>query len=161
MPLRKAVVMGANGLFENLQPSDTLDIPNDNYDVFSLNNGSAGSHSIGQIVYISAADTAGLARADALGTTNAYALCRSTSVAAAASGTYQSDGILIATTAQWDVVTGGSGGLTPGASYFLSAATAGGMTTTPPSTAGQFIVFLGIAKSTTEFDITLNRPFKL
>ncbi|MBF0402180.1 MAG: hypothetical protein HQL90_15615 [Magnetococcales bacterium] len=36
-------------------------------------------------------------------------------------------------------------GLTPGSRYFLSAATAGGITTTPPATAGNLVQYLGTA----------------
>lgn len=37
------------------------------------------------------------------------------------------------------------GGLTPGAIYYLSATTAGAITTTAPSTAGQYVVVIGKA----------------
>lgn len=37
------------------------------------------------------------------------------------------------------------GGLTPGSIYYLSAAVAGGITATPPSSAGQYIVVVGKA----------------
>lgn len=56
-------------------------------------------------------------------------------------------GPLTLTTAQWDAVTGGSGGLTPGAPYYLSAATAGRITATAPSAGGQFVTQVGIAMS--------------
>lgn len=56
-------------------------------------------------------------------------------------------GPLTLTTAQWDAVTGGSGGLTPGSTYYLSAATAGRITATAPSSGGQFVTQVGIAMS--------------
>ena len=52
-------------------------------------------------------------------------------------------------------------GLTAGATYYLSAATAGAMTVTPPSTVGQYVVRLGKALSTTEFEIRIERPVLL
>jgi hypothetical protein len=70
------------------------------------------------------------------------------------------DGVLSGTTAQWDAVTGQTGGLTAGVDYFLSAATAGRVTTTPPATAGQYNVYVGRAKSTTDMhlDIRVHIP---
>jgi hypothetical protein len=50
-------------------------------------------------------------------------------------------------------VTGQVGGLTPNSTYYLSAATAGALTTTAPSTAGQFVYRVGKAISTTQMDI--------
>jgi len=56
------------------------------------------------------------------------------------------------TTAQWDVATGGSGGLTPNVPYYLDATTGGRLTTVPPSTAGvagTVDKLLGVALSST------------
>ena len=49
----------------------------------------------------------------------------------------------------WDGVTGQTGGLTTGANYYLSAATPGKMTTVAPSSAGDFIILLGVARDPT------------
>ena len=49
----------------------------------------------------------------------------------------------------WDGVTGQTGGLTTGANYYLSAATPGKMTTVAPSSAGDFIFLLGVARDPT------------
>lgn len=70
-------------------------------------------------------------------------------------GLIQIADVLKLTTAEWDAVTGDSGGLTAGARYFLSAATTGKMSVTPPSTDGQYIVRVGWALSTTEFQIDI------
>lgn len=53
------------------------------------------------------------------------------------------------TTGQWDVATGGSGGLTPNVPYYLDATTGGLLTTTPPSAAGTVTKLLGVALSST------------
>lgn len=58
-------------------------------------------------------------------------------------------GPLDLTEAQWDVVTGGSGGLTLGATYYLSAATSGRITSTAPVGGGTFVLPLGTALSST------------
>lgn len=48
----------------------------------------------------------------------------------------------------------------PGDIYFLSA-TAGEITTTPPSTAGQFVTRVGEGATTTDFSIQLEPPIQL
>jgi len=61
----------------------------------------------------------------------------------------QYSGLLKLTTAQWDAITGGSGGLTRGDAYYVSATTSGHLTTTAPSGGGQFVSPVGIATSAT------------
>lgn len=53
-------------------------------------------------------------------------------------------------TAYSEGVQTGLTGLTTNASYFLSGSTPGAATTTPPTTSGHIVQFLGKAKSTTE-----------
>jgi hypothetical protein len=52
-------------------------------------------------------------------------------------------------------------GLDAGDHYFLSAASAGAITTTPPSTPGQYVVRVGEAVSGAEFAIQLEPPILL
>ena len=52
-------------------------------------------------------------------------------------------------------------GLNAGDLYFLSPTVAGAITLTPPSTAGQAVVRLGEAASTTNFAIQIEPPIKL
>lgn len=78
-----------------------------------------------------------------------------------ASGSVQDSGTLVLTTAQWDAITGQTGGLTAGSEYFLDPATAGKMTTTAPTTSGQFVQSLGVASSTTDFHIVLGEVYSL
>ena len=116
---------------------------------------------IGAPVYMKANGNVDLAKADAQATADVLGLVKDASIAAAASGNVLLDGVLTATTDQWDAVAGTTGGLTPGAVYFLSAATAGLLTATAPSTAGQFVVRVGKALSATKMDLTLMAPIKL
>lgn len=111
-------------------------------------NGEASAIAIGRAVYVSAANQVRLANANASGTTNVVALVASTSINSSASGSIAVAGVLEATTTQWDAVTGQSGGLTFGATYFLSNTTAGAITTTAP-TSGH-VVPVGIALGTTK-----------
>ena len=80
-------------------------------------------------------------------------LVKDASIAASASGNVQTDDVLVATTVQWDAVTGQSGGLTPGAVYYLHPTIAGRITSTVPTAVGQFVAPVGIAVSVTELEI--------
>lgn len=57
------------------------------------------------------------------------------------------DGWLTLTAAQWDAVTGDSGGLIPGAEYFVDS-TPGTLTTTPPTSSGSVVASVGHAVGT-------------
>lgn len=148
MALRKPLVLVA-GEIQQLQAGDTLDASASEVDVISLTNGDVGAHALGDVVYISAASTGRKAQANAVGTKDAIAFAKG-AISAAAVGSYQTDGIL-----------SGLVGLTAGVVYYLSAATAGLMTNTAPSTIGQYVVRLGIAISTTELEIQIERPILL
>ncbi len=114
----------------------------------TVTNGDAGALSIGMPVYLSAAGTVKKAKGDAASTSLVAGLMTGT-VASSATGEMQLNGQLTATTAQWDALTGGSGGLTAGAYYYISAATAGLITSTSTSDPDQFPVKIGLALSTT------------
>ena len=120
--------------------------------VFSLLNDQGAQVNPGACVYTDTSGTFMLAKADAAATSNPFGLVVNT-IITGASGNVATDGILTLTTAQWNTITGGSSGLTAGANYFLSATTAGGLTTTPPSIVGQYVVKVGQALSTTTMAI--------
>jgi len=61
----------------------------------------------------------------------------------------QVGGIVELDESDWDVATGGSGGLVPAGVYYLAASPGGGITTSPPSGSGEFVVQVGIALNTT------------
>ena len=52
-------------------------------------------------------------------------------------------------------------GLSPGQIYYLSAASAGAITLTPPSTTGHFVTRIGEAASATELIVQLEPPVQL
>lgn len=64
------------------------------------------------------------------------------------SGKIQAGGLFEATEVEWNHVKGGSGGLAPGAFYYVSQSTPGNITATPP-TGGQIIMPIGLALSNT------------
>lgn len=150
-----------NGRISQLPSGDTLNAQVNEVDTFTLTNASASAVPIGTPVYISAASACQPARANASGTCELAGLVRDASIAASASGSVQTDGVLTATTTQWDSVTGQTGGLTPGSTYFLSSATAGRLTVTAPTATGEFVTRVGRALSTTDLDITLEPAIAL
>lgn len=99
---------------------------------------------ISEVVYISAANTVMRAQANADATAKAIGVAGA-AILSAASGDICSDG-----------VASGFTGLTAGSRYFLSAASAGAVTTTAPSGSGNSVVQIGFAKSTTEMHLQLS-----
>ena len=160
MASRKPLVIN-NGQIQQIQSGDVLDAVVSEVDLVSLTNNNAGAIVIGMPVFSDDADDVDKAQADAVATVEVIGLVQDTSIAAAASGFIQTDGVLTATTGEWDAVAGTTGGLTAGAIYFLSAATAGNLTETAPTTAGQFVLRVGKALSTTEMEISISQPIKL
>lgn len=117
--------------------------------VRTMTNDNAGSIVIGTPVYVKSNGNVDKARANALSTCTTLGIVESTSIGAGASGSIRFGGIITATTGQWDAVTGGSGGLTPG-SYYYVGTSAGVLTTTAPSSAGEVVKEALFAISTTE-----------
>jgi len=157
MSLKKPLVL-ANGELEQLQPGDTIL----QVTLFERTNGSVSA--LPKCTPVYATITAGEvqeAQADAAATKDVLGLVADTSIAASADGAIQSDGVLEASTAEWDAVTGEAGGLTPGDKYYLDAATAGMLTRTVPSNSGEFVAMVGVAISTTELEISIRSTVKL
>lgn len=121
-------------------------------------NNEASSIPFGTPVYISGANLANKASSGAMPGARVIGLVADTTIAASASGNFVTAGALTGTTTQWDAITGGSGGLTPGTVYFLSA-TAGQLTTAVPSTG--YLSAVGVATSTTTMQIQLRAPIAL
>lgn len=147
MALRKPVVL-VNGKLQQLQASDTIMVATSNTDVQALTNGEATPITVGMCVYISAAATVKKALANAAATANAFGMVYDVSITNAAIGQIATFGLVNATTTSWDAVTGQTGGLTQGADYYMDPTTAGKITSTPPSTVGQYVVNLGTAQDT-------------
>jgi hypothetical protein len=125
---------------------------------FTATNDNAGTVNMGQPVYFKSDGDFDLARANAETTCRSIGFVQDSTIAAAANGEVQLDGVItLASTAAWDAITGGSGGLTPGAMYYVSTATAGLLQSTVPTGAGNYIcpVLLGLSDTTGQI---LNRP---
>jgi hypothetical protein len=160
MAARKPLVI-VDGQIEQIQSGDTLDAAVSEVDVASLTNNNASPIVIGNAVYTDAAGGVDLAQADALGTSEVVGLVREASISAAASGEIQTDGVLVATTTQWDAVAGTTGGLDVGTVYYLDPSTAGDLTDTAPTAIGQVVIRIGKAISTTDIEISISEPVQL
>lgn len=160
MALRKPLVMNA-GQIQQLQSTDSLDAPQSGGDVVVQTNDEVGAIVIGTPVYNDANDGVKKGKADASSTSGIIGLMRDVSVASAATGAVQTNGVLTATTGQWDAAFGTTGGLVKGTRYYLSATTSGLGTATAPSTVGQNVVELGLGLSTTELLINIKSPILL
>lgn len=152
--IKKPIVI-TNGQLEQIQVGDVLaPIPN----IFGVTNDDSVAMEVGGTVYISSANMVKYAKADSGTTKNAIAMCIK-DMAVSATGIVQVDGRLTLTALEWDLVTGDTGGLTPGTPYFLSEVTAGRITKIAPTTG--FVVRMGTAISTVNFEISINAPIKL
>jgi len=155
--IKKPLVLN-NGNLEQLQDCDRL-IPVQN--TLELLNDKSVQMEAGSPVCIELANIANTTKTSDIDRKDAIALA-CTIVPSNELGIFQVDGKLTLTTTQWDIITEGIGGLLPGKVYFLAeSATSGKISHIPPSTLGHYIVKLGIAISTTEFQIMIGTPIKL
>lgn len=151
MPVRKPLVIVA-GQIQQLQAGDTIANPI----TVSQTNDEAGAIVIGAPVYNDVGDGVKKAQANAAATIRVLGLVADVTVGAGLAVNVQTSDVLVATTAQWDAITGGSGGLTPGSQYYLDPATAGKLTLAATSTTGQYLARIGQAISATELDIRID-----
>lgn len=122
----------------------------------TLENLGASPVVIGAPVCLVDADSFKAARADVALSSRVVGLASAT-IAVNESGQVVVDGPLEATTAQWDAITGLSGGLTFGTVYYLSLDT-GKLTADVPTQPGAFLVEIGVARSTTVLQVGIKSP---
>jgi len=158
MAIRSPLVI-VNGQIQQLQAGDTLDI---RAEQMQLTNDEATPVVIGAPVYSDANGGFKKARANAAATSKVIGLVgQSPSITNAVAGAVTLDGIQTATTAEWDAVTGQTGGLTFNTKYYLDPAVAGKLTITAPTTVGQLVVEVGVALSTTDLKINIQQSVLL
>lgn len=146
MAVKKALVLDdTTGLPTELPSGDSLAGVASQVTIFSAENAEAGAIAKPEAVYLFGSGQVKKARADAAGTAFPVGFVADASIAAAASGNIQSDGVL-----------DGFTDLTPGATYFLSGATAGAITATVPTTSGHHVVKVGKALSATQLLIDID-----
>jgi len=152
MAIRKPLVI-INGQMQEAPAGDTLSTASSEVDVVGKANSNAGPLTTGMALYVKSDGSVDKASASSATTKRVLGLVKDGSIAAAAQGLVQTDGVL--TLSDWTAVTGFAQ-LTAGAMYFLSA-TAGQLTTTPPTTAGQYVCSVGMALNQTDFEIDTDR----
>ncbi len=112
---------------------------------------------VGEPVYADAAGSVDQAQANAAGTSVVVGVAPN-AVTSAQSGSVIHNGVVVATTGEWDVVAGTTGGLAAGVKYFLSEAAPGRLLEgTPPLAAGEYVVEIGQGLSTTELLVRIRR----
>ncbi len=161
MATKSPLVLGADGLVQQLQPGDSLAAAITTSSTRSMINADAVAIPFGTPVYTFAAGSVKRAQANAKATSKVVGLAFDATTAAAAAGTVGLDGTIVGTTAQWDAVAGTTGGLVFNTTYFLDPATAGKITATPPAAVGQCNVVIGIAISATELELQIEQPVLL
>jgi uncharacterized membrane protein len=125
---------------------------------FSATNGEASSLIIGTPVVLNSGQFFN-AIANNSNKIRVVGLVLDTSVSSGTTGNVQTSGIFSATTTQWDAITGGSGGLSPGP-YYLSL-TSGQLTNSSPISTGQYVVEIGLALSSTKLKLQIQSPISL
>lgn len=163
MTIRSPLVIGTDGLVQQLQTGDTISAPTNAPSIRAIANGeSSASLSFGMPVYASAADTVKRAQANSKATAKLVGVVYDPTIASGANGNIAQSGVIVGTTAQWDaVVTGQTGGLTFNSVYFLDPTNVGKLTTTPPTTVGQCNTVVGVALSPTELELEITLPILL
>jgi hypothetical protein len=127
----------------------------------TFTNSSGGVLLPGAVCFLTASDQVDKARADSALTMEGIAM-NLASLTNTASGSMKLEGPVTLTTGEWDAVIegAGTGGLTPGAIYFVSTTAAGEITTTAPG-GPNIIQRVGTAKSATVMLVKFGRPLKL
>jgi hypothetical protein len=124
-------------------------------------NGEVNTITAGTAVYVSGVNTVKMGVGSAILTSVIIGLVLDASITAGALGNIVLDGIVSLSTTQWGNVTGSSGGLITGASYFLNPLVAGGLVSNPPTIVGQVSMRIGIALSTTDMELRILAPVLL
>ena len=163
MTIRTPLVIGPDGLIEQLQSGDSISSAMNTPSIRSVTNGESSSAlTIGMPVYATANDTVKRAQANSKATAALAGLVYDPTIAAGSAGNIAQSGVLVATTAQWDaVVTSETGGLSFGSLYFLDPTNVGKITTIVPTTVGQALTRVGRALSSTELELDIAPPLLL
>jgi hypothetical protein len=147
-PLIQVVTMGERGQRGVAGPPGSSAQPQ-----ISAQNSDAAPLVHGQPLYMKNDGTVGLADAATAG--RVIGFCAEDTIPSAVFGLVQTDGSLDCTLAEWQVVIGSPGGLSPGTRYFLGLAP-GTITATPDINA--IVAFVGRAASATRLVVDIDPP---
>lgn len=157
--LIKPLVLDSDGSIRQIKTDETMDAIAKEVDMLLVVNGESTPLTAGKIVYISTNNTVKLANADGITTKNAFGIVAEPTIESGVSGMIQTNGQISNTTTAWDAITGTTGGLTAGTSYYLSNSTPGLITSIPPTSG--WIVKIGTAVSSTVLDLHISQPIGL
>ena len=160
MAVKIPLVLATTGGIEQLQAGDVIAGGASNALNLATHSSVAAAITKGSPCRYSSAGKVQMARADALANARVLGLAQA-GVAADTDLFLTTFGLVTMTTAEWDVLTGGAGGLTAGALYFLDPATVGGITLTAPTTVGECVVELGLSLANTEMLLAIKAPILL
>lgn len=149
MTLREPLVI-INGQIQQLPSGDTINGagPGGTFDgAFDGTNNEASPVTLGQAVFLDAADSVKLLSANSANSVKYAGLVADASIGAGNTGNIQYTGELTGNSAQWTAITGGD--LTPGAVYYVSDAATGNLTATAPTTTASYVIPVGLALSAT------------
>lgn len=152
MAVQKPLVI-INGQVQQIPAGDTMSAASAEVGVLSKV-ASSTTMVIGCPVYAASATQVEKAAANTSNSSRVIGLMQSVSTGVGVAGYVQIDGVLSATTGQWDAICGTTGGLTFNVAYYLSA-TAGLLTSTAPAASGNYVKKIGIGLSTTEMMIQI------
>lgn len=167
-PVGSVLYINSSGEFSIITPTtdgDTLYFKNNqivwsSYKFLELTNNSGVTIDKGQAVFISGNNEITLSKADSTSTATCFGIATE-QITNTNSGNVAYGGVLELTTGEWDTVSGGSGGLSAGAEYWVSAATAGNITSTAPTSPGQQQTSIGYGISTIKLFIDPQRYIAL
>lgn len=162
MTARRPLVL-INGIQYQLPPGDTLNAVALSLGVDLVNESAQNLPKCTPVCPGSGAGAGGFqpARANAIGTSRVFGLIAADQIGPGAAGAVMNFGLLSATSAQWNAVTGQRNGLTPGAIYYLADLTTSRLTTNPPTNTGRFLVKVGQALTQTIMFIAIDPPIGL
>jgi hypothetical protein len=130
----------------------------DGPETVTLQNSEVVTVAPGTPVYSSGANAFLRANGNAGNTSGVIGLA-SAGIAAAANGGIATGNVLTLTTAQWDAITGQTGGLTQSINYFLNTTTIGLLTSTVPTTG--YLIVVGQALSATTMLINIGTKVQM
>ena len=153
MTLREPLVI-ISGQVQQLPAGDTINgATSAATNLFEATNNQGSTINVCMAVYVDAADSVKLASANSATLSVFAGLVAGANIGTGNTGNIQFGEVLTANTAQWDAVTGDSGGLTAGTLYYLSPTVSGNLTVNAPTTVNQYVVPVGRAINATDMNI--------
>jgi len=151
MTVREPLVI-INGQIQQLPSGDTINgtppAGSDTVIVATNNQGSTINKCMA--VYLDVADSVKLASANGAAATKFFGFVDDDDIGTGNTGNIRYSGIMTGNTAQWDAVTGETGGLVANQVYYLSSTDSGNTVNAAPTAASKYVVPVGIGINETD-----------